>query len=131
MRCKLISTWFLAAVYFASPNIYATTKNTCPIKKKIGEPTAFLIDNNNDITKGPVDFGTLEVKESFATDYMVKKTKYKLVLFPARIDIRTAECNFCISAKRVDSICPNSSTFEIGVGLVFKGTSLYTSLLST
>lgn len=121
MRCKLVSACFLAVTYFSGANTFAAAPNACPIKEKLSEPTAFLIDKNNNIVNGPVDFGTFETKENFATDYMVKKTQYKLVLFPARIDIRTTECNFCISAKKINPICPNSSTFEIGVGLVFKG----------
>ena len=90
-------------------------------QKQVIEPAIYLIDKDNSAVKGPVDFGTFVTKEDFVSDYMVKETQYRALLFPARLEIVGEECNICISVKKIAPICPNSSTFNVGVGMVFKG----------
>ena len=103
-------------------NAYADESSTkCPIKSRVGVPSIYLIDKDSNLVKGPVGFGTLVTKEDFASDYMVKDTQYRAILFPARLEIMGEECNICISVKKISPICPNSSTFSVGVGMVFKG----------
>jgi hypothetical protein len=120
MKNYIITT--LALLLTTWSNAYADSKSSiCPIKNKVGEPAIYLVDKDNLLVKGPVDFGTFVTQEDFASDYMVKDTQYKAILFPARLEIVEEHCNICISVKKVAPICPNSSTFALGVGMVFKG----------
>jgi hypothetical protein len=109
------------AYLFLANAIGAELANVCPIKKKITEPTAFLVDKNNNIVPGPVDFGSYVTKEDFVTDYMVKSTDYRLVLFPSRLTVKSDECNFCLSIRKTKPLCLNSTTYDVGVGMVFRG----------
>ena len=115
-----ISIAFLLFSTSISLDAYAKD-NSCPVKNKVNEPTIYLVDKDSKIIKGAVDFGTYVTKEDFVSDYMVKETQYRAILFPARIEIVDEKCNVCISVKKVAPICPNSSTFNVGVGMVFKG----------
>ena len=122
MKWIVCKTLLLAyAPLFCADAIGAVVANVCPINKKITEPTVFLVDKNNNIVKGPVDFGTHVTREDFVTDYMVKSTNYRLILFPARLSIKSNECNFCLSVKKTAPLCKNSTTYDVGVGMVFKG----------
>jgi hypothetical protein len=122
MRWILFKTLLLAFAYlFSASAIGAELANVCPIKKKITTPTAFLVDKNNNVVQGPVDFGTYVTREDFVTDYMVKSTDYRLVLFPARLSVKSDECNFCLSVKKTKPLCQDSTTYDVGVGMVFRG----------
>jgi hypothetical protein len=100
---------------------HAMAQDGCPVKAKLKTPTAFLIDKDNHIVKGPIDFGTVEKAEGYATDYEVKGTDYRLLLFPARVSVDAATCNLCLNLKIVAPLCPNSTTFEVGVGMELRG----------
>ncbi|GJJ01382.1 hypothetical protein RugamoR64_19200 [Duganella rhizosphaerae] len=124
MKLKFHGISALPFLIAAWSNAYAEAdakSTTCPVKNKVSEPTIYLIDKDSKLVKGPVDFGTFVTKENFASDYLVKDTQYRAILFPARLEIVGEECNICISVKKIAPICPNSSTFSVGVGMVFKG----------
>jgi len=95
--------------------------NLCPVKGKVAAPTAFLVDQKGVIVNGPVDFGTHSTKADFVADYIVKNTQYRIVLFPARLEVKPDQCNLCVSLKKTVPLCSNSTTYEVGIGMVFRG----------
>lgn len=116
-RISLVATAYL----LCAEALGAGQANMCPIKNRITEPTVFLVDKGNNIVQGPVNFGTYVTREDFITDYMVKNTDFRLVLFPSRLSIKSDQCNFCLSVKKTVPLCRNSTTYDVGIGMVFRG----------
>lgn len=111
----------LISIVASAHAVASDTDSLCPVKGKVATPTAFLVDQKGALVKGPVDFGTYENKADFVADYIVKSTHYRMVLFPARLQVKSDQCNLCVSLKKTVPLCPNSTTYDVGIGMVFRG----------
>jgi hypothetical protein len=109
----LLISFAFSAVVKAEPAV-------CSLLNKKKEQALYLVDRNGDLVKGPIDFGQYGVDKDFVADYIAVPTQYRFVVSPARIEVKSQQCNMCLDLKKIAPICPNTSAYSISVGMSFR-----------
>ncbi|GAB2854011.1 hypothetical protein GCM10027277_23100 [Pseudoduganella ginsengisoli] len=76
----------------------ATSPAICDQIKHAQEPSAYLVNKDGEISKGPIDFGRYGYSYRPRDTYTIP-TDYKLIITPSRINVRSCSEN-CVELKK-------------------------------
>lgn len=89
--------------------------SVCERINKEKEPSAYLLDQHGNLSKGPIDFGRFAYKYS-KRDSLIIPTTYRLIVTPARLELDSCS-EGCMVLTRVAPVCKNSKTYSIGLAM--------------
>lgn len=114
--CLLIVATPVAAI--ADKSNY---KSVCQLIKIEKNPTAYLLDKNNNLSKGPIDLGNIPIAPDFEAGEYVIETGYHLVVAPASLKKMFDTPNgYGSQLLNAIDICPHSKTYKVVITWNFK-----------
>jgi hypothetical protein len=117
----LLGILFLAVTGSALPK-EGSDNAVCRIISSSTGPSAYLLDQGGALSKGPVDFGQLQISADIVADQILIPSNYKLIVTPRRLRlVGTCSAGGCIKLVPMKKPkCKNSQEFQIVLGFSFK-----------
>lgn len=106
---------FFAFVFFCVDS-FASDNNVCQKVLLIKKPGAVLIDANNSISSGPIDFGKIAVSSNLTEENKRFESEYKVLVFPHTL-LKHEEIPMGLTAilTKTKTICPKTLMYKVSL----------------
>ncbi|MET3135574.1 hypothetical protein AAKU55_005886 [Oxalobacteraceae bacterium GrIS 1.11] len=117
----IIRLAFLFLIVSLSSKIFAKDQIHPDFCKEIPHKSgyqALLVDENNDHIQKNINFGIIDIEKEKKKDFIFSNTKYRLVLFPKKLEIKDdCSMSFCIEKTKTQSKCNSTSEYILSMGV--------------
>jgi hypothetical protein len=97
--------------FYSTMALAVPQPSVCELIKQSKEPSAYLLEKNGELSKGPINYGKYAYIYQPRDTYSIP-TDYKIIITPGRINVRSCSEN-CLELKKIKPVCPMSQTYSV------------------